>query len=304
MKAKILFLIMCLFALLILFASCSDAGVAPEATSAVTSAEIITSVKASEAQTEEITAAEISETEISEAVTSAETTVKVTETETETETEVNGNKGLLSRLFSFRDDIKEKAEDKKPVNENYDFSDCCFVGNSRVLSLYEYGLVPEADVYAKVGLNIRTVYTDSVQGSSLPVFNRMNLKRYKKILLVFGDNEIGWPHLEVFISEYEELIDKIREKQGRNVEIYIQSVLPVSKAVSDKRVDGYSLNGIRNLNKLLKEMCDEKGCTYIGTPDGLTDSAGYLKADAASDGVHFGGKYCKLWLDYLRKYMG
>ena len=33
------------------------------------------------------------------------------------------------------------------------------------------------------------------------------------------------------------------------------------------------------------------------------DDDGYMPDDAASDGVHFGKKYCLIWLDYLAKMM-
>lgn len=47
---------------------------------------------------------------------------------------------------------------------------------------------------------------------------------------MFGLNEASWPYSEVFIDEYGDIIDEARAINP-NAIIYIQSILPVTKAL-------------------------------------------------------------------------
>ena len=78
----------------------------------------------------------------------------------------------------------------------------------------------------------------------------------------------------------------------------MQSILPVSKAKSDKGV--YTNDRIRLYNRLIKEMCAEKGVKYLDVYQAVVNSSGALPDDAAVDGVHLKMAYCKKWANYLR----
>ena len=178
------------------------------------------------------------------------------------------------------------------------FDNALFLGSSRVETLAEYGLAPNADNFAKVGLNIRTVYDSSI-------IDNLGYDSYNKIILVFGDNECGWPYLNVFENEYTDLINDLAKKEP-NAKIYIQSVLPISKKANEDEVnikDGYTRENIEKINQAIKNVADRTDSVYIPAPEEFTADDGYMPDDAASDGVHFGKKYCLIWLDYLAKTM-
>ena len=78
------------------------------------------------------------------------------------------------------------------------FDDCAFIGNSRVLDLKNYGLAE--NVYASVGLTVDTVFTEKASGSSVVIIDELKGKHFKKVFLMFGDNECGWPNTSVFIN--------------------------------------------------------------------------------------------------------
>lgn len=176
------------------------------------------------------------------------------------------------------------------------FDNCAFVGNSRFTSFKNYGLAK--NVYSVVGLNVDTVFTKSVSGSSVPVIDELNGKHFEKIILMFGDNECGWPNQEVFIQKYSKVIASVREKNPE-AEIYLHAILPVSAEASDESQYGCNNPTINKLNEKIKQLAADEGVHFIGQPSCLKDSSGALKPDAASDGIHLNKKYSKIWLSSL-----
>ncbi len=176
------------------------------------------------------------------------------------------------------------------------FDDCAFIGNSRVLDLKNYGLAK--NVYASVGLNVNTVYTAKTPGSDVPIIDELNGKHFSKIFLMFGDNECGWPNTGVFISKYADIIDTVKEKVPE-AEIYIQSVLPISRAADAKNEYGCNMQAINKINDALRQLAADKGVNFINPAAAMTDSDGFLPDEAASDGIHLRKKYCRIWMNYL-----
>lgn len=176
------------------------------------------------------------------------------------------------------------------------FDDCAFIGNSRVLDLKNYGLAE--NVYAAVGLNVNTVFTEKASGSDVPIIDELNGKHFSKVFIMFGDNECGWPNTSVFISKYANIIDAVRERVPE-AEIYIQSVLPISRAADAKNEYGCNMQAINKINDALKQLAADEGVHYINPAAATTDSEGFLPDEAASDGVHLKKKYCRIWMNYL-----
>ena len=184
------------------------------------------------------------------------------------------------------------------------FDNALFLGSSRVETLAEYGLAPNADNFAKVGLNIRTIYDKSPNGGA-SIFEKTCYGSYDRIILVFGDNECAWPYLNVFEDEYIGLINSISEKQP-DAKIYLQSVLPISKKANEDEVnikDGYTMENIDKINEVIKDVAEQTDSVYISAPEEFTADEGFMPEEAASDGIHFGKKYCLIWLEYLAKIM-
>lgn len=180
------------------------------------------------------------------------------------------------------------------------FDDCAFIGNSRVLDLKNYGLAK--NVYAAVGLNVNTVFTVKASGSDVPIIDELNGKHFSKIFLMFGDNECGWPNTSVFISKYADIIDAVRERVPE-AEIYIQSVLPISRAADARNEYGCNMQAINKINDALRQLAADEGVHYIDVAASMTDSGGFLPDEAASDGVHLKKKYCRIWMNYIEENM-
>lgn len=176
------------------------------------------------------------------------------------------------------------------------FDDCAFIGNSRVLDLKNYGLAE--NVYASVGLTVDTVFTEKASGSSVVIIDELKGKHFKKVFLMFGDNECGWPNTSVFIKRYAKVITAVRERVPE-AEIYLQSVLPISRAADAKNEYGCNNAAIKKVNEAIKQLAKDEGVRYINPAASMTDSQGFLPDEAASDGVHLRKKYCRIWLNYL-----
>lgn len=201
-----------------------------------------------------------------------------------------------------------KEEDKKPeaqnvdVNEKDNFADAVFIGDSRTEGLQINTGLTTARFLAAKGLKVDTALKDSViklkSGSRGTVIDGLKEGTYNRVYVMFGMNELGWPYLDVFTNRYEKLIEEIKSVQP-NATIYVQSILPVSKAKSDKD-SIYNNENISKFNKAIKDMADKNGYIYLDVASAVMDSNSALPSNASSDGVHLNKEYSQKWLNYLR----
>ncbi len=180
------------------------------------------------------------------------------------------------------------------IREN--FADTVIIGNSQAQALSNYGLVREADFITKVGLSINKVL--SADGNSL--INGLYGTDYKKVVFVFGENELGWPYPKNFISEYKKVISAVRNILP-DAKIYCHSVFPVSRSHSEKSTIGITNENVVIFNGLIKEMCEEEGFTFIDFSSAFSADNGALPEGVANDGVHFNYDYCKIWASDLSR---
>lgn len=182
-----------------------------------------------------------------------------------------------------------------------DFSDACFIGDSRTLGLGLNCDKAKADFYASQGLNISSALTDQVielqNGNMGTVLEAVAQREYKRIFVMFGINELGWPYPENFVEKYEELIEGIKAAQP-NAAIYVQSILPVAaSAVNNDAV--FTNENINAFNAYVEQAANETGANYLDINGYFKDNSGMLPEDAAADGIHFVRDYCLKWIDLL-----
>lgn len=188
---------------------------------------------------------------------------------------------------------KYSLVDPSSINTDFScFDNCAFIGNSRLLALGNYGIAK--NVFAKVALNVTTVFTDPGEGRSIPVINELDGKQFDKIFIMFGDNECGWGSMDTFRNQYRKVISTCRQKVP-GAEIILLSCLPISKTVSDRNVYEYNIDNINNVNVIIEEIAGEEGCKFIETGVNLTGPDGYLPEDYSADGTHLKKDYCLVW---------
>ena len=186
------------------------------------------------------------------------------------------------------------------VADSY-FDDAAFIGDSRTQGLQLYTGLPNATFYATQGLMVDTFFSKKfvkAGGGKITIPDAMKNQTFKKVYIMLGVNELGWAYEKVFIQKYGEVVDKVKELQP-DAKIYVQSILPVTKAKSDGDAI-YNNTKISRYNELIEQMCRERGVTYLHVADAVGLDNGALRAGSATDGVHLNREYCYKWLDYLK----
>ncbi|QAT43530.1 hypothetical protein EQM06_10040 [Aminipila luticellarii] len=180
------------------------------------------------------------------------------------------------------------------------YNDTLIIGDSRVEGFKLYSGVRNASYFCMKAMTIDKIEegkTVSVNGKSLSVYDMLDAAAYDKIIVGVGLNELGWNHIETFLEDYGQLIDRIKEKQP-NATIYLQAVLPVSKSKNDS--DKIHNNAqVYWYNENIIKLASDKGVQFVNPAAALVDADGYLVAEATTDGVHLNAQYCKIWAEYL-----
>lgn len=187
---------------------------------------------------------------------------------------------------------------KKGIDEVY-FRNSAFVGNSFIDGMFMYDLAEDTDYFSKVGLNVSQAMTDSTDTGTVPVIDELNQgKKYSRVFLMFGENEVGWIG-DSFFVKYKELINKVKEYQP-DAKIYVMAITAISKKVSDGNIDGLSKELVETYNTKMMAMSEECNVTYVDLYKATVGEDGYLPADAATDGIHFGEEYYIKCLKYIQ----
>ena len=101
-------------------------------------------------------------------------------------------------------------------------------------------------------------------------------------------------------------IKKIVRKINKNrpyAKIYIESVYPVNEKKLGSSYSEISNKKITNLNKLIKQLCEDYDMTYIDVGSALVDDNGSLKEKYTEDGLHLNGLGYYKVTKALKKYV-
>jgi len=203
---------------------------------------------------------------------------------------------------SSKDENESEKDDSSELLEYDDFEDAAFIGDSRTVGLEMNSDKPKASFYASIGLNVSSALTDSAikldNGNDGTVLQAMNQKKFGRIFVMFGINELGWPYPDVFQEKYEELINQIKEVQP-DAKIYVQSILPVSYLATNTN-SVFTNENINEFNEsYVKKAAENTGSVYLDVASMFKDENGALPVEASTDGIHLIRDYCLEWMDYL-----
>lgn len=184
---------------------------------------------------------------------------------------------------------------KTPPKSDISMDDALFIGDSRTVGIMEYAGIDGADYFCTVGMS---VYNINKKPVSVPNVGKvtltelLNSKRYGKIYIMLGINEVGY-ELSSTVEKYSELIEFVKEKQSDAV-IFIQANLHVSKSRSDsdKVVNNTAIN---ELNAELAKLADGKSKFYLDANILFDDKTGALSSDKSEDSTHLYAKYYSEW---------
>ena len=215
------------------------------------------------------------------------------------------NEETQNNIVNNEIDIKnENVEDtiEEPNNNKKFGSNVAFIGNSRTQAFLMYTGLNDVIDYTNVGLMVDTAITKKFitndEGEKITILEDLENRNIDTVYIMLRINELGWVYSSIFIKNYEELIDKIREVKP-DCEIIIQSIIPVTKTKSDND-SIYNNKKISEYNALIKEMSDRKKIKFVNLVPALADENGNLPENASPDGVHLNKEYCLKWLECLK----
>ena len=255
---------------------------------------------------------EVQETAVSQPETEAEKTEAQESTARETETQEAASQEAADSTAGTEAGSAPNSPEgydysapvpESPKTDSTWFDDAVFIGDSRTEGLILNTGLNNAIEYTHKGLMVDTVFTKPVidmDGAKVTVMDALKTTQFRKVYIMLGINETGWPYNDVFIHKYGEVIDAVKEINP-DAQIYVQQILPVSRTVSAEH--SYIKNEkIAEYNALLQEMAEEKQVYFVAAAEAVADGDGALPEDAAVDGIHLKKEYCVKWLEYLESH--
>ena len=182
---------------------------------------------------------------------------------------------------------EEEKENKKDKNQDYKeiFKDSLFIGDSITDSLSGYEMLNDRNIIAKLGLTASKAKNE---------IGNVECGNFSDIYILFGMNDILMGiDKQRFVQDYIDLINIIRKKLP-NANIYVQSILPVSSNVQNKKTLLTNLR-IEEFNNGLIRMCEDENINYINLRSLLEGKEDLREPD----GIHPKYAFYGQWLSYL-----
>ncbi|MDD6573238.1 MAG: GDSL-type esterase/lipase family protein [Thermoflexaceae bacterium] len=182
-------------------------------------------------------------------------------------------------------------------------SNTVFIGDSRTEAFIMQAGIKDVCALTAIGMTVESALNEEVINTAngkCTVVDALRQTDFDKVYIMLGINETGWVYESVFVNKYKELVDEIRLINPQ-AQIYLQSILPVSKKVSDTHQ--YIKNDkINRYNELIQELAEEEGVYYLDIAEVMRDEDGALPDDAAPDGIHLKKEYCMKWYEYIQSH--
>ena len=164
------------------------------------------------------------------------------------------------------------------------YKESAFAGNALAQIIGMYGILSEADFYAGVNVDLENVYTVTTSGSTTSIAEQFKSKRFSKVFLAFGENELKSMTSGEFKEKYKELVDKIIDYQPKS-RIYLIGIPPVTAEVSDAD-DKLTAGRIKEFNKRIMSLAVDEELYYVDSTDALGDNKDFLPRGVSSDGIN------------------
>ena len=215
---------------------------------------------------------------------------------------VKNNKILLNKIFNHA-----VPESNITVEDTY-FNDVIFIGDSITNGIQLYKTAKCADIVSKTGLNIESIIKEPIEinNQTLSVLQAIKQSNKNKIYIMIGSNGIGWLKIDYMVNLYKDWLTQLRAEIPNSI-IYVQSVLPITKELSDynqRKNDCLTNSKIDEYNNAVFNMCKENHFFYLNVAEAFKGNDGFLPKDASPvDGMHINSNYYNIWLDYIKTHI-
>ena len=189
----------------------------------------------------------------------------------------------------------------EPRDDSF-FANSAILGNSLVEGLRLFSGLKSIHYYSATSVSVvSATQTRNVRlnnGSSGTLVQSLCQEQYDRIYIALGINEIGG-NVDTFIRNYGNMIDSIRAAEP-NADIYIISILPVTRSKSSQPGTVFNMTRINMYNTALHKLASDKQCYYMDVCSAYQGSDGYLPSSWSNDGVHLYAKYYSVWENCMR----
>lgn len=159
------------------------------------------------------------------------------------------------------------------------YDNSVFIGNALADGISLYGLLPQTDIYAKVGISLDNAYNTAANNSSTSIVDQLKSKKFSKVFLCFGEEELAEHDAQSFYDKYSTMVDTVKDYQ-KSARIYLVAIPPAAES------SGVSLDDILAYNDALFELAYDKDVYYSDAYTGLAQNDGYLADGVSADGIN------------------
>jgi hypothetical protein len=192
------------------------------------------------------------------------------------------------------------------VDDSY-YDDACFIGDSRMVGIYDYSGWDKADFYCDNGYCIfnykggKSVICQN-NNKKYKLDEAMAAKKYGKIYIMLGTNDCGYGTTADFKSNFSDMIEEIKEKQPGAVIFLISNLRISEKAEKADETGVYKNVNINDKNVAISELADGETVFYIDCNPPFVDERGYLIEEYTFDGFHLYAKQYAEMAELLKKH--
>lgn len=192
------------------------------------------------------------------------------------------------------------------VDKKY-FDDALFIGDSRIEGLKMYSGLDNATFYSKEGMTIYGIMSEKfipmkIEGKkkNVTVPRALKDKKFKKIYMMLGINELGSKNTEEFAKEYKNVVEELKKLQPE-AKVIIMGIMKVTDDYSKKQKIINNVN-INDKNVAIAKIANGIDVFYLDFNKEVEDSKNALKKSYSWDGVHLKAEYYSKWVDFLEKH--
>lgn len=168
------------------------------------------------------------------------------------------------------------------------FEKCMFAGDSLIVGLGTYGIIPEAQIAANIGMSVMSINDTPLKnadGTEILAADKINNAAPENLYVLLGLNLLGSYTEDQLLASYGDFIDSINREKTR---IYIISVPPVTGDRENDETNPILNSDIDKFNSELLKFANDRGAYFVDLNTYLKGSDGRFPAeDAESDGIHF-----------------
>ncbi|HCE73244.1 MAG TPA: hypothetical protein DEP67_01730, partial [Lachnospiraceae bacterium] len=189
------------------------------------------------------------------------------------------------------------------VDDSY-FSDAVFIGDSRMEGFRNASGITQGTFLTGVGLSINDMDKQiiSTADGNISVYQGLSGRKYKRIYLMLGTNDLGFYPWDQFQPTFEKAIRQFHALQPDAI-IYICSVIYVEESKIAKGFEYDNNQNVQTINQYILSTCEDLWYSYyLNLNEIFSDGNHELIPGASADGIHLEPEYCAQMLTYLKSH--